>query len=158
MKQSSTALILVMVLSFLFSGCEKSNNENTEIKNQKFEAIEIESQCFWNSIDEENIYIINSENELPSISDSCSFQFDDSLFETHTLIIFKGIATCPTMISEISYDIYSFDNSNFTLKIKVVGSAAQMVESRNVHFSALIDKIENLESFESEYINIDCCD
>ena len=155
MKNYSIILFLSIFIFTVFSGCKKEDDEDITSENKNFEVVSIDSSCFWNSFEEENVYIINNVNELNSFTDSCSYIFDNSLLESKTLIIFKGQALSATMISEIAYNIYFNENENYILQIKVIGSAAQMCDSRTVHLCALIEKTENINSFEAEYLNID---
>ena len=162
MKQNLFVIIIALILSVLVIGCEKNHNLNEECECEKksdlieYQEIEIGSQCVWDSIAEEEVHIFNSLEELTATFPNCSIEIDESIFETKTLLLFKGTATSGTMISEISYEIFSLDSSEFRLQIKIVGSIAQVCESETIYFSAIIDKIENVDTFVYEYKNIDC--
>jgi hypothetical protein len=162
MKNKYIESILLTILTVVIIGCDRDNNTNLETDDEKcenmieYQEIEIESQCVWDSLIEEDIYIINSLEELAETFTNCGYVLNDSILNSKTLILFKGTATSSTMISEVSFDIYSNDNSNFILQIDIVGSVAQTCDSRTVYFSVLIDKMENIETFVPEYKNIDC--
>lgn len=140
-----------------FASCTKENTYNEAEGNTiEYQEVELDNPCVWESVTEDSVVLINTVEEMSLALSLCDIEISESLLENKTLVLFKGMAHSGTNIGEIVYEVERFDNTNYILKINVVGSIAQACESRSVYFAAVVDKVESIESFKFEYINWDC--